>query len=266
MLKKRRQQKRFDVEWESMLTHLSDFYATRRPEALHRFRIQIKKVNTMLFFLEAIPDASQMKALQSIFRHAGRIRNTQINLQLIEQYHLANADIKKTQQQKLDNEARRFYRKREAYLHTLKKLQHRIAGNFHNIDNRAVVGLYKKRLRKLGRFFAKNDIQTNRLHPYRKKIKSLLYLHDVLPKSLVRKLHLNTAWLDHLQDAIGKWHDVESAVELLEMESEPAPHDIAALRQRSRHLLAVVREASEGFGKKAQPHPFDRPLFANSDP
>jgi len=94
MVKKGRQQKYFNKVWHSMLAHLYAFCETQKQEELHRFRVQVKKIKALLLFLQGLASVQHLKPLQSIFKHAGKIRSAHIHLRLIEQYQLANAELK----------------------------------------------------------------------------------------------------------------------------------------------------------------------------
>jgi CHAD domain-containing protein len=250
MLKKAQQKKYFNDEWESMRTHLLNYYAAQDPEALHRFRVQVKKIKAMLLFWQDNPASAQLKSLQSVFLHAGLIRSAAIHLQLFDRYQLSNPDFQEEQENIVVRETRRFYQKQDAYIRTLKKIQSVLAGGFRDLNNKVILKLYKKQLKKLSRFFARRDHRMDQIHQKRKKIKNLLYLYNALPESVVNKLQLNTTYLDQLQNAIGKWHDVAVIVELLKTEGVKNKNAIVTLDKQSRRVYNAVRALSAGFKDK----------------
>lgn len=247
MLKKERQQKKFNKAWQSMLAHLLAFCETQKPEDLHRFRVQVKKIKALLLFLQG---RSAPKQLQSIFRHAGKIRSAHIHLRLLEQYQLANVELKVEQEKIAKTEARRFCSKHRFYIKKLKKTEQSLSGNFCDIDDKSILKLYRNKLEKLSRFFSKNDTSIDKAHENRKKIKNLLYLYNALPTSLALKLQLNTAYLNQVQDAIGQWNDIVSIEELLKKEGFSDKKTIGKLDRRSRKLYAAVRALSDDFERK----------------
>lgn len=247
MMKKRRQRTHFNEVWRSMLTHLLAFYDTQNPEALHQFRVHVKKIRAMLLLSEDDPPAKELKALLSIFRHAGNIRSAWIHLRLFNRYRVTGGALQKAQENILVRETRRFYAKRKTYVKTLEKVRPALAGSFRDVENKTVVRFYKNRLQKMARFFARTENTMDELHQTRKKIKNLLYLHAFLPKRLVKKLKLDTDRLDQLQDAIGKWHDVVLAVELLKKEGFSDKKILAGLERRGKRLYNNVNALSEGF-------------------
>ena len=254
MLKKGRQEKRFKAIGKSMQTHLEAFFETRNPEALHHFRIQVKKMKALLLFLQdgvqEKQEARYLKSLQSIFKHAGRIRNAHIHIGLLTQYPVADSAYKMEQENMERTEIEQFCARRNAYIKTVKLIPKRLSETFRDIDDKIVLTLYKKRIKKLARFFKQPNFRIEKLHKTRKRIKNLLYLYRILPKPMVRKLQLNDTYLDHLQEAIGKWHDVVLLLELLKTEGYENRSEIAAIHREKRRLYRSVQTLSNNFGRK----------------
>ncbi len=247
MIKKGRQRAHFNEVWESMLAHLLAFCETQEPEELHQFRVQAKKAKALLLFLQKNEAAELLSPLQAIFKKAGKIRSAHVNSAFIEQYGIANAAFKNEQEKTAGSESKRLCAKLGTHVKTLKKLRKTLAANFQDIENKVVVRFYKKQLKRLSRYFARPRLPILQLHPTRKKIKNLLYLHDALPAPLARKLRLNTAALDQLQDAIGQWHDAVAALDLLKKQSFPNKKVLEKLDRESRRLLASILELSRDF-------------------
>jgi len=244
MLKKGRQRAYFNEVWQTMLAHLLAFCETQKPEELHQFRVQVKKIKALLLFLQGRSAVKQLKPLQAIFKQAGKIRSAHVNLAFIE---LADAEIKNEQEKIAHSESKRLYSKVGVHVKTLKKLRKALAAIFQDIENKAVVRAYKKQLKKLRRFFTRSDLPVLKLHQNRKKIKNLLYFCDVLPGSLLQKFQLNIAYLDQLQEAIGEWHDVVVAFELLKTEGIADKKVLNRLERRRFILFASIRALAADF-------------------
>jgi len=254
MLKKDHQQQYFTTVWASMLRYLHAFYEAQKPEDLHQFRVQVKKINALLFFLQGLTNrkegAGPLQPLRFIYKHAGQIRSVHIHLQLIGQYQVAGEAFKTAQEKLAKTETKRFCSKRVSTLKMLRQLHQTLAGNFQDIKNKVILRLYKKRLKKLGRFFAKQDQPIDKLHKNRKKVKMLLYLRQALPRSLRQKLQLNTRYLHKLQDTIGKWNDVEIILELLKTEGFRDEKNLKKLEKQSLRLHESIGSVSKDFRKK----------------
>ena len=237
-----------------MLRHLMAFFEMQNPESLHRFRIKVKKMKALLLFLQdgvqEKYETGRLVSLQSIFKHAGRIRNAHINIGLLIQYPVADPAYKIEQENIERNEIGQFCAKRNAYIKSVKLISKALSDAFQDIDDKDILTLYKKRIKKLARFFERLNLDIDQLHKARKRIKNLLYLYRILPKSLARKLHLNDTYLDQLQDAIGKWHDVVLVLELLKVEGYTNRGVIAAIHREKRRLYHSVQTLSNNFGQK----------------
>lgn len=251
MLKKGRQRAYFNEVWQSMLAHLLAFCETQKQEELHQFRLQVKKIRALLLFLQGRSAIKPLKPLQAIFKQAGKIRSAHVNLAIIEQYQVADTEIENEQEKIANSESKRFCSEVGAHVKTLKKLRKALAAIFQDIENKAVVPVYKKQLKKLTRFFTRPNLPVLKLHQTRKKIKNLLYFCDVLPDSLLQKFQLNIACLDQLQEAIGQWHDVVVAFELLKTEGIADKKVMNLLERRRFSLFASIRALAADFTKKS---------------
>jgi CHAD domain-containing protein len=98
MLKKERQKKRFKAIGKAMYGHLTAFFELQNPEGLHHFRIQVKKMKALLFFLHngvlEKHETKHLQLVQHIFKHAGRIRTAHLNIGLLTQSPLADLSYK----------------------------------------------------------------------------------------------------------------------------------------------------------------------------
>lgn len=72
----------------------------------------------------------------------------------------------------------------------------------------------------------------------------------MLPTSIAGKLQLNDTYLNQLQEAIGKWHDLVSALELLKIEDYTNRGEIAAIHRNRRRLYRSIQTLSANFAQK----------------
>ena len=234
-----------------MLDHLQSFFETKSPVELHLFRIQIKKMKALLLFLQtdgqAKHETGYLHSLQSIFKHAGRIRSAHINLGLLKRHRVTDPSYTLELEHIEKKESEQFYAKRNAYIKTVKQIRKVLAEEFQDVNDKAIVNLYRRRLKQMARFFRQPETNIDKLHKTRKKIKNLLYLYRILPKKLAQKLHLNDTYLDQLQDVIGKWHDVVMSPKLLKMEGQAKKGNTTAISREQSNLYASIRRLSEDF-------------------
>ena len=253
MLKKGRQEKRFKALVDTMRWDMLFYFKDVNLEALHHFRLQVKKLRALFLLTNAtLTDPYQenlLHSLRAIYKHAGRIRSAHINAGLIEKY--ATSEWKDNSMKKLEaNEVKRFHSKQNTYIKTIKLIRGSLIEGFRDIPDKEVTALFKKRLKKLARSFSQANERVDPLHGARKEIKNLLYLYQMLPKTIARKLHLNDKYLNQLQEAIGKWHDVVMAHELLETTSPQNSDTLTAMISEKGSLYQTIRDLTKDFKKR----------------
>jgi len=245
MLKKSRQRAHFNEVWESMRLHLLRFCTERDAEDLHRFRVQVKKIKALLVILQGPEARKRLAPLQAIFKHAGNIRSTQIYLQLLRRYQPAHLNRQRQLEQMEQAASRLFCMKYDAYVHILDRLYKTCSRHFRKIDDELVLRYYDQQRKKLRRFFADTRRSAAKLHKSRKRIKKMLYLHALLSNKLRKKVGLDTAAFDRLQDAIGRWHDVAAAAILLKKEGD-GEKTLSRLqtqvRKRHRDIFSITAD------------------------
>jgi CHAD domain-containing protein len=208
MLTKKSQKKYLSRKEKDWLVQLHVFGESGDPEALHQLRLDIKKVKA---FVQMVKDCSGKRAskdvdlLKKMFRQAGKIRDANNHLQLLESFHSVAAEYKTEQAQLRTAAAAEFQQKAGEYRKKGKKAGRRLLADIHSIRTRCIKDWYAARLIRIGVLLTASGDQ---LHSARKRIKELLYVERLLPAALVKELRLNRDYLDKLQDAIGQWHDM----------------------------------------------------------
>ena len=213
--------------------HLKDFLQSQDQEALHQFRVQVKKTRSLLVLLEDGGDNKKLlrlfKPVKKVFKKAGSIREAYIHLRLGDQHHLHNDAFGKQQQQVVEKGTEAFCDKGHKHLHHLKKAKVKLNKAIHHIDNAGIQAFYNKTLNEIAEFLAQ-PVFDEGLHQCRKQIKYLLHNRKLAAKE-VESLSFNTDYLDELQEMIGKWHDNLLAIELFsssESEKASANNEIKA--------------------------------------
>lgn len=254
MLKKERLKKHFNKEWESMLSHIQAFYDSKDPEEAHQVRLQIKKINALLFFLKGYSNGKKISKhfhpIKLIFKHFGDIRSAHINLSFIKKYQMTNVVFKNEQDKIVTNKTIQLYSKQKTIIKAFKRSNKVFLRNFHSVENNFILNRYEKQLKKLLKFFDDPSINDDKLHDNRKKLKVLLYFYKVLHKTLVNKLKLNIPYLNKLQDLIGKWHDLISMIELFKIKGPADKQIIDKLNKQSKKIHYEIKSLSNNFGNK----------------
>lgn len=256
MLTKKKQRQYLAKEEQKWLLELIAFDELGDEEALHRLRVGIKKIRALVRLSEHVRGkrlARDFRPLKKMFRQAGVIRDTRTELNVLESHQLLSAEYKERRVNQIWTVAGEFSDQIKKYRKKGKK-----AGRLLLADVQAIRG------GRIRQWFADEIVgigillnaSGDELHLARKKIKTLRYVHKILPKRLAAQVHVDTDYLDRLQDAIGKWHDTLVAVSDL-------PHaggEVGLKRERGQDRLRqeclekkqAIRLLADGFYRKVQ--------------
>jgi CHAD domain-containing protein len=246
MLSKNTEEKFYKKCRKKLSRHLKRFLQTSDPEELHHLRVAFKKLNAMRFFLQRCKGGRSgenvLQPLKEIFKHAGQIRSAIINLQLMHKFRISCPVVKKEELKTVETQTESFMQAGDKYEELLK-----ISGtySFKDIKDRRILKVYNSQAEKLIVY-----VEKGRLHDCRKRIKALLYMHDAIDKKLAGKLKLDTAYLDKLQEIIGKWHDAVVIAELLtERGYNRAKYTGRPLREVDR-VMRIIRSMTKDMRGK----------------
>jgi CHAD domain-containing protein len=253
-MKKKEELKYFDKEWDEMNAHFNVFVKSGDQEALHKFRVQIKKLKAMLILFESTSKHNGLmkwfKPVKKIFKFAGQIRDAHTNLQLSEQYELKNELFQSGQQKIIEDGTNEFRLNSKKFIRSIKDAYKLLKKQLPVIGNNSIAGYYKKQLEQIAVNFAVSGF-TEDMHTNRKLIKILIYNHKLADKALNGLLSLNIAYLDKLQENIGKWHDNIIAEQLF---SSPELNDkpiVAKIKRINAKVKRTILSIADDFLNKA---------------
>lgn len=251
MLKKKRQQKYLVKRCLEMRRQLHAFAGSGSQEALHKLRVEIKKIRAVEKFTTSFDEKKEdvrLKGIKKVFHAAGTIREANFNLQMMKQYHIKDpafsADTTHTLQQESEKFRLHAARNDKRIRNTVESLLRAI----HSVRNSDIRRWFTRQLKRIATGITASSI--DQLHDARKNIKTLLYVHGMLHKQLVESLKLNTIYLDQLQDDIGKWHDTAVAVRLLASGDAGNKAKVGRLQKDQDKAGEAIHAAGNGFWDK----------------
>jgi len=240
-MKKKEEAKYLDREWLLMTANLKAFFETEDQEALHKFRVAVKKLRAMLYLFEIADTDSALikyfKPVRKIFKHAGVIRDAHINLLLAKQYKLENELFESSQRQVIESGIIAFRTNSDGYFKTLKEAHKKIKSQLNKLSDKDIAAYYQEQLEQIAANMSALHFNEE-LHTSRKLIKILMYNKKLAEAALEGSLSLNIGYLDKLQDTIGKWHDNIVTAELF---AQPEFHDKALVAKLKRANTAIRR-------------------------
>ncbi|MEO6722154.1 MAG: CHAD domain-containing protein [Ferruginibacter sp.] len=249
MLKKKEQEKFLHKRGDNMMRHLREFKKLQDPESLHQLRVEVKKLKGF-FALAGHCTAKQKLTAEAkqVFKQAGVIRTAQLNLEFIEQYHLQSRQFKSEQESVVLIQSREFSSAATAYRKSIQKNINGIAKKIKPIHEKCIVAWYKKNIATLKQVFEKFD--TSELHEGRKTIKNLLHVYPMLDKSITASLKLNIGYLEQLQEAVGKWHDVEVSYTMLIDAKLRNKKLLETFKKEIAKTLATIKPVAANFSSR----------------
>lgn len=205
-------------QMDAAIDWLNRYAQTSDEEALHQFRVNLKKIHAVMqYFREKEIHSKKIKQLKrkekEIFSDAGFIRDAGIRIQWLTKNHyylLLKASSLETNHLLY---CRFFSDKTKENKSSLKKIKEQLV-LFCDEEKAASVFSYSEQLKE-DIFKTINSAEKENWHHLRKQIKQLLYAYhwnrkeDQLKLLKVNELH----YFDQLQDAIGAWHDAENLKE-----------------------------------------------------
>lgn len=246
-----------------MRCHLFSFADSGSQEALHKLRVEIKKINAFTKFFHActgkVIPPTHLRAIKKIFHYAGVIREANISLLMMKQYHIIHAAFRAKETHILRQKSAKFSARVARYDKRIRKADKALQKTLQPVKNSDIKHWFTRQLKIVAGTVAATSV--NHLHQARKKIKTLIYVHGILPRRLVTALALNIDYLDQLQDDIGKWHDTTVAADLLISRKIPGKAVIKKLREEQGKTATTVHATADNFWDKIYQDQFSKPII-----
>jgi CHAD domain-containing protein len=212
MLKKKVQYHYLEKRQKTVISSLKSFKDSGDAEILHVVRVQIKKTIALLRLYKPLKKC-KTREFRDIFKHAGLVRDSAVLLHLIREHSPEHTALIHDQQKLLADHSENFKPHIDVYIEQVELFYQLFSRHLQPVNRKFIVHYFVKVLDGIAEALAQKKDEEE-LHHGRKRIKDLLYLHELLPSKTRDKLNLNIAYLDTLQDIIGKWHDAIIAHEL----------------------------------------------------
>ncbi|MCF6402484.1 CHAD domain-containing protein [Chitinophaga filiformis] len=250
MLRRKRQRKYLVKRCLELRDQLHTFAASGSQEALHKLRVEIKKLKAfseLTKLYKGEKEATIKKNIKKIFHRAGIIREAGINLQMIRQFDICQPLFSIKATNIIQQESAKFRLHETRYDHDIRNTVISLLQSLHPVHSRDIKQWFSGQLKKIA--IVVTAASSDQLHEARKKIKNLIYVHGILHKPLAAELKLKIDYLDQMQDAIGKWHDAAVAVDLLEAHGS-GKAKASKLRREQDKAREAIHAIGDGFWEK----------------
>jgi CHAD domain-containing protein len=179
---------------------LKAFPAGKEKEELHQIRLEIKKIKALLrlvhFNDKEFRDHKHFVPFRSIFRETGKIRDTVLRKELLDQYTKIHTPFFRSPERALNH----FIKMVPTHLLAVRKQKKILLKEVAKIKSHTYT-LYLDKKNKELTTLLEGGITQKDLHGLRKLIKEIIYLTSVKNKDKIDPFLLQSA------DLIGNWHD-----------------------------------------------------------
>jgi CHAD domain-containing protein len=247
MLTKKKQRQYLTEKEQRWLRELIVFDESRDEKALHRLRLEVKKIRALVELAKVRSGkraVAHFSGLKKMFRKAGVIRDAGSQVRFLEQRRLLSEGHRDRQAMSTQAAGDTFAAHIHQYRKKGKKASKRLKTEMHTIHAGRVLRWYAGEIIGTGLLLGGAG---DELHQARKKIKTMLYLQKLLPVTITKRVKLNTVYLDELQEAIGQWHD---AVVAMADWGEENPEGKRAVNLECLDREQVVRALAAEFQRK----------------
>lgn len=244
MLTKRKQRRFLAEKEQQWLDQLEAFGDSHDNEALHRLRVELKKIRALVKLIDTGSGkraANHFRGLKQMFREAGKVRDAASQAQWLEQRNLMTPMEREQRAASMRAAADLFASHLDGYRQNGQKASRRLRSDVHSIHAARIRRWFAREVLEAGVMLSR---QGPEMHDARKKLKTILYVHKLLPSVIRQRIPLNTDYLDQLQDAIGQWHDAIVLHDQEAGEGSPAAEQIAG---ELRDKVQIVNNLANGF-------------------
>ncbi|MDB5128674.1 CHAD domain-containing protein [Mucilaginibacter sp.] len=251
-MKKKDQLSYFRHEWAKLKADLKTFDKKGKQEALHRFRVQVKKLRAFLVLADSGENVhkleKQLKPVRKIFKAGGVIRNAYMTLELSKEYQQRPSAFMRGQRRLMKESAALFRSASAKHLARVRQTRRRLKKAVPRFSNVHISMYYQQQLEEIALCLKPRRSEAS-LHDCRKQIKMLIYNYPLVKPVL--SLAFNEVYLEQVQTAIGDWHDKQVAIELFSSEEVGAAPVAESLKKEQTQLKTKIRGLVKDFYNRA---------------
>jgi CHAD domain-containing protein len=274
-------EKYFAQRVKNLFNSLHDFELNGDDVSLHDFRVEMKKLRSIIKFLGKIYPKQKVKKpehlLRAIFEEAGEIREHQILQQWLQKNQFTAIEKVYFSPERLEVMIQRFRHNAGAHKSDLKEVID-YTGNFVHSTNEILAEQYFVELNAKAAKMCRRNLVGSDWHELRKLIKQRMYAY-----SWIRHDSENDdpifPYYNKLQEQIGQWHDLEIIKDVFAQKQIYLSQDLdvqknfslawdklnASLKQKEKHVEEMlarngVPQNGNGNGQQNGVQPVQQPV------
>lgn len=233
------------AQYQSLLVGLQQYHQFQQADSLHRIRVDIKKIKSVLLLMESslkkYDGHEQFLPLRNIFRKAGSIRHGAVMLQLLMAHNLEGLPVAVFEDSKEHEEE--FLAEVPFYIEQMTRHAEKVQQDIKSVRSKDIEKFLRKRM-KMVQSKLYPVMKPRELHNVRKSIKQVVYLSDLVDQLGDKKKRFYA----RMEDAIGKLHDNEVLLTFLKTNPEHVdPTTVKGLRKACAADRKVIAQRAKKF-------------------
>ncbi len=194
--------------------YLQEYVKNGQEAPLHQLRVEIKKIKAVLGFAKEVYEKNySCFKLKYIFDKAGKIREIQINKQLLEKIGGETSRLFSQLNYRERTLRKQFLIASPRYFANLQNFRQQLILPSNLPDLNIIQDFFKKKRKKAEELLIQKERE--KLHGYRIQIKKMMYVYEFLPPKIQKELDIQPEKINKLQKRLGKWHDTFAAIVFL---------------------------------------------------
>jgi CHAD domain-containing protein len=204
-------QKYYALRVKNLFNNLYEVELASSHTALHDLRIELKKFRTIIHFLKTIYPKHRIKKatkfIESVFDEAGVLREMQLLQQWLQQSKMPELETILGLEGSIIYAQHIFLQHIPKHKHALQKVID-VCGPLVEETNALLPEQYVQKLKVELLEQLKKNISVEEWHDFRKKIKRWMNAIRWVNQDSDELEEINFPYFNHLQEAIGNWHDL----------------------------------------------------------
>ena len=251
-MKKKKEWKYLNKHWKKMQQQFTCFVQTQSPEALHGFRVQVKKIKSFFTLLQEDKKNEVLlktfKPVKKIFKSAGIIRDAYIHNKQAKENNIHLPGLYKEQDALQKKEAGKLISRQKKHIRTMKKVKKELHNHLYTLSRQKIKNFFTEQLCHTQEVLSRHSF-TEQLHNGRKMLKHLLYNKSIIPGGLAESMNFNFDYIDEMQQVLGNWHDNKLAMAFFGQKL--TAEELGYMKSKQEELENTVAEKASGFSQKA---------------
>ncbi len=252
-MKKKEAWKYLNKQWKKMYDEFKRFTLTRSPEALHRFRVQVKKIRSFLTLLQAGKKNNNLfktfGPVKKVFKSAGIIRDAFVHNKQAKDNDIHLPELYKEQETLQENETNKLINKQKKNLKKIKRVEKELHTQLHGLTQDELKSFFTRQISAAQKLLNRHSF-TEQLHNGRKMLKHLMYNKHIIPGDLSKNMDINLDYIDDMQQTLGEWHDNKLALAFFS--PKLSAEELQSLNKKKEELEKVIISKANGFSQKAK--------------